>query len=658
MASSSIGGQQGQPNGLRERMGWGGGGQQQNEDASGPSRRMSTFSGGPDETGFTDERADDGFERRQRRPSMISMKEAGFSTFTSGIGQGWAAESSNVKFRQVSGRGGFWRSEAPSETVKCSYVVFRFRPLWVGGGEKPQALGFGANPNHDFFYDGFSPIPTCDKYRDANLPPLPQAVAAEFLGTFVFVFVLIASAVFTFDQRGLSSVVTFTMNQTYTPSNTTLGVPKTGPAWVSEYAANSKRTLYFDAGTGNEALGLLTTTTDGAERLADAGSDSRIVSPSASQSKNAFSLLGPFAAHRRRASLAAAAVAAAAAVDRDTDTDATLAALPHTPRRRRLDVKPTVVSVTFTGLSLERNFFVALSAGFMIGVLVFALGSISGANLNPAVTIGLAVTQKMSSFRASCYVAAQCAGSTVGALFVRSLAPTLFVASGGGMNGFTPSRDIGTWTVVGGEILGTAVLVFVVCAAADVGREKNNKYQGAMTPLMIGFAVITAHIFLIPIDGCSINPARSFGAALASGDFNDQWLFWFGPLLGGAGSALLYVNLFAFVTPPTVLPSARSGGAGGGGGLGGGGAMPGIPEGNSAGNATSPSILSNSNSGPWINTNNALVHNIDGPPMSREERLAMARGTAGTMAVPRTGVAWDAKRQAAHRDAAEAVSNW
>lgn len=68
---------------------------------------------------------------------------------------------------------------------------------------------------------------------------------------------------------------------------------------------------------------------------------------------------------------------------------------------------------------------------------------------------------------------------------------------------------------------------------------------------------MVSHLFLIPIDGCSINPARSFGAALAMGNFNDQWIFWFGPLLGGAGSALIYANLFSAYTAPVTMAEPK-----------------------------------------------------------------------------------------------------
>lgn len=195
--------------------------------------------------------------------------------------------------------------------------------------------------------------------------------------------------------------------------------------------------------------------------------------------------------------------------------------------------------------SLPRWLNISFCFGLMIGVLVFSTGSISGGNINPAVTISLAMIQKMSSFRATCYVAAQCLGAVLGAALIKSLAPDLYDAAGGAANAINWSNPyISIWTVVGSEMLGTALLVFTVCAAADVGREKNNKYQGALTPFIIGFAVLIAHLFLIPIDGCSINPARTFGTAVVSGRFADHWLFWLSPIIGGTSAALLYENLF------------------------------------------------------------------------------------------------------------------
>ena len=242
---------------------------------------------------------------------------------------------------------------------------------------------------------------------------------------------------------------------------------------------------------------------------------------------------------------------------------------PHPqPRRAQQPVSAsgtTTLFVTVESFGMSRWLLIALALGFMIGALVFSVGSISGANLNPAVSLALAVAGKLSWFRAAAYAGAQCAGSALGALVVRSLAPALFLAAGGGANGVVRNPAVGVWTVLGGEILGTAVLTLAVSAAADVGREQKSKYQGALTPLMIGLAVAFAHLCLIPVDGCSLNPARSFGPALAMGAFADQWLFWVGPCTGAVLASLSYSNLFVGYTLSCGAAGAEEEGGGGGG---------------------------------------------------------------------------------------------
>jgi aquaporin PIP len=196
-------------------------------------------------------------------------------------------------------------------------------------------------------------------------------------------------------------------------------------------------------------------------------------------------------------------------------------------------------------------------------VLVFSTGSISGGNLNPAVTLSLFVTRKMSLLRCVCYILAQCAGAVAGAMFVRSLSPGQFELMRGAANIVSlKNRFFTPWTAVGGEMLGTGLLVFTICAAADVGREKDNKYVGALTPLNIGFAVLVAHLALLNVDGCSINPARSFGSAVAGDQWENHYVFWVGPLVGGPVTAIMYELVFkAGRDDPDGSASAREPGA-------------------------------------------------------------------------------------------------
>jgi len=198
--------------------------------------------------------------------------------------------------------------------------------------------------------------------------------------------------------------------------------------------------------------------------------------------------------------------------------------------------------------SITRFMSISLSFGLTLCALVFATGAISGANMNPAVSVSLWLTGKMSALRCFFYIIMQCTGAVFGSFFARSVSPTLFAAVGGAANVIKSDPRIGLGTVLGGEVIGTALLVFTISAAADAGRERSNRYVGALTPLMIGFSVTLVHFFLIPIDNCSINPARSLGSAVVQGGkqtWSDHWVFWAGPLVGGPFSALLYEFVFS-----------------------------------------------------------------------------------------------------------------
>ncbi|KAH7860199.1 hypothetical protein Vadar_010537 [Vaccinium darrowii] len=98
-------------------------------------------------------------------------------------------------------------------------------------------------------------------------------------------------------------------------------------------------------------------------------------------------------------------------------------------------------------------------------------------------------------------------------------------------------------TALGAEIVGTFVLVYSVFSATDAKRSARDSHVPILAPLPIGFAVFLVHLALIPITGCSINPARSLGAAVIYNRkhaWDDQWIFWVGPLSGAALAALYH----------------------------------------------------------------------------------------------------------------------
>lgn len=181
---------------------------------------------------------------------------------------------------------------------------------------------------------------------------------------------------------------------------------------------------------------------------------------------------------------------------------------------------------------------IAWSFGGMTFVLVYCNSGISGGHINPAVTFGLFLARKLSVARLFLYIVAQCLGAVCGVALVRAFRSEYYMKYGGGVNELEPGYTKGTG--LGAEIIGTFVLVYTIYAARDPKRIARNSNVPVLAPLPIGFAVFMVHLATIPITGTGINPARSFGAAVVYNKrkaWDDQWIFWIGPLIGAAAAA-------------------------------------------------------------------------------------------------------------------------
>jgi MIP family channel proteins len=173
---------------------------------------------------------------------------------------------------------------------------------------------------------------------------------------------------------------------------------------------------------------------------------------------------------------------------------------------------------------------VALAHGLTIAVMVSATGAISGGQLNPAVTFGLLVGGQMDVKKSVAYWISQLAGATAAA-YLCSMLIGLTKVSGG-----TPDVGAGvsTGTAIAIEAVLTFFLVFVVYGSAVDSRAP--KIGG----LAIGLTVALDILFGGPLTGAAMNPARTFGPALASGHWNNHVVYWIGPLIGGALAGLIY----------------------------------------------------------------------------------------------------------------------
>jgi MIP family channel proteins len=172
---------------------------------------------------------------------------------------------------------------------------------------------------------------------------------------------------------------------------------------------------------------------------------------------------------------------------------------------------------------------VALVFGLIIMAMIYATGHLSGAHINPAVTIAFTLTRHFAVRDAVAYIAAQLAGATLAALLLLAVWPEQPAALGATI----PSVGAGSALVY--EVVMTAVLMFVIIAVAT-----DTRAVGAAAAIAIGGAVGLDALFGGPVTGASMNPARSFGPALAAGEWQDFWLYVIGPVAGAALGAFAY----------------------------------------------------------------------------------------------------------------------
>lgn len=180
---------------------------------------------------------------------------------------------------------------------------------------------------------------------------------------------------------------------------------------------------------------------------------------------------------------------------------------------------------------------ISLCFGLSIATMVQSFGHISGGHINPAVTVAMLVTGKLSLAKAIFYIAGQCLGAVTGAGILHWVTPPA-VRGSFGVTTVNSAISLGHGFLV--ELLITFELVFTVFATCDPKRSD----LGGSAALAIGLAVAIGHLFAIPYTGASMNPARSFGPAMVTLNFQDHWVYWVGPVLGAIMAAGLYEYLF------------------------------------------------------------------------------------------------------------------
>ncbi|MFZ0819740.1 MAG: MIP family channel protein [Candidatus Acidiferrales bacterium] len=178
---------------------------------------------------------------------------------------------------------------------------------------------------------------------------------------------------------------------------------------------------------------------------------------------------------------------------------------------------------------------IAVAHGLAIGIMVTAVGHISGGHFNPAVTIGFWVTRRLSSLDTILYWIAQLAGAAAAAYLLRYLIPEdTWRAAVLGAPDLAHDMTRTSGMIIEGVL--TFFLVFVVFATAVDARGAFNKIAGFAIGLTITMDILMGG----PFTGAAMNPARAFGPELAARYWHNAGVYWVGPLLGGVLAASIY----------------------------------------------------------------------------------------------------------------------
>jgi len=178
---------------------------------------------------------------------------------------------------------------------------------------------------------------------------------------------------------------------------------------------------------------------------------------------------------------------------------------------------------------------IAFAFGLSVLVMVYAIGGISGCHINPAISISMLASGNMKAKDTVIYVIAQCIGAVIAAAIIYAIAvgnPAYNLAVNGlGQNGYGVASP-GGFSMASGfiaEVVLTFIFLLVIYGSTSDRAPKG--FAG----LAIGLSLVMIHLVGIPIDGTSVNPARSLGPAVIVGGtaLNQLWLFWIAPIIGG-----------------------------------------------------------------------------------------------------------------------------
>ena len=175
----------------------------------------------------------------------------------------------------------------------------------------------------------------------------------------------------------------------------------------------------------------------------------------------------------------------------------------------------------------------AIAPGLFVMAMIYAIGDVSGLHINPAVTLGFTIKRLFPARWLPSYVIAQLLGAIVAGFGL-----VVLFGNEAATHAVTQPQGIASWVALVLEIFLTWALVTVILGTADRAH-----LVGPNAAIAVGATIILCGLVALPLEGASMNPARSTGPAVATGDLSSLWIYWLGPLIG----SLLAVTFADFV---------------------------------------------------------------------------------------------------------------
>ncbi|XP_013411272.1 aquaporin AQPAe.a-like [Lingula anatina] len=205
---------------------------------------------------------------------------------------------------------------------------------------------------------------------------------------------------------------------------------------------------------------------------------------------------------------------------------------------RRIHIRAGEAGIGLSGEGAHRELTwiplapAAVRCGFCVYCIVAAIGHVSGAHINPAVSLALLISKQFTPLKALIYVVAQCTGAVLGAWL-----PEAFVPPGRQISGYIRHHhEVTLAQAFGIEVFNTFVLVFVALGSIDTHYHPYDPSWGLSIGLWVTVAIVTG----ADLSGTMLNPCISFGRSFIAGQWEHSWLYWVGPIAGACLATFVY----------------------------------------------------------------------------------------------------------------------